>query len=172
MTKKEKKQVKQNDNPNVEVKRLEQELEKAYTKIDELTDSCKRIMADLQNYKRRNEEEQKKLVNYANVHLILEILPVLDNLERAMQHKPIDFSGDWLDGISQIYNQFKKILEKQGLEEVQAEGAVYDPNLHEAMLHSDGENGIIVKELEKGYILKGKVIRPSKVVVGNGILSK
>lgn len=148
--------------------KLEQDLEKANQSIEELTNAYKRVMADLQNFKRRTEEDQKGLVSFANVRLILEILPVLDNFERAMQHKPEDLKGDWIDGVSQIYQHFKSILEKQGVEEIKTIGEKYDANLHEAMLHSSGEDGIIIQEFEKGYILKGKVIRPAKVSVGNG----
>lgn len=150
------------------VLQLAQDLTEANQKIEELTNVSKRALADLQNFKRRSEEDQRNLVAFANGNLVLEILPILDNFERAIEHKPEGAPQEWLDGILQIYNQFQKILEKQGVEVIKAEGEKYDPNFHEAMLHSSGKNGIIIQELEKGYLLKGKVIRPTKVSVGNG----
>ncbi len=175
MAKKDKKQEEQNpivENGNSEqndvVAQLEQELAEANEKIEELTDGYKRAAADLQNFKRRVEEDQKNLVSFANSNLILEILPILDNFERALEHQPENVPQEWFDGILQIYNHFKQILEKQGVEEIKSEGEKYDPNFHEAMLHCEGEDGIIVQELEKGYLLKGKVVRPAKVSVGNG----
>lgn len=182
MTKKTKKQANQKDDlaakvqaaqqddasNNDAIAQFEKDLAEANQKVEELTNGYKRAAADLQNFKRRAEDEQKNLVAFANSNLILEILPILDNFERAIEHKPEDVSKDWLDGILQIYNQFQKILEKQGVEVIKTEGEKCDPNFHEAMLHCEGEDGIIVQELEKGYMLKGKVIRPAKVSVGNG----
>lgn len=182
MTKKDKKQAekktslfskvktakKNHSKKNKAVLELEKKVTAAEAQVEELKDTCKRAVADLQNFKRRTEEEQKKLISFANTNLVLEILPIVDNFERAMQHKPKDESKEWFDGISQIYKQFKGILEKQGVEEIKSVGEKCDPNLHEAMLHCEGESGIIVQELEKGYTMKGKVIRPAKVSVGNG----
>jgi molecular chaperone GrpE len=151
---------------------LEKKLEEATQEIEELTGGYKRVAADLQNFKRRAEEDHKNLVTFANSNLILEILPILDNFERAVEHRPENVSAEWLDGILQIYSQFQKILEKQGVEEIKTEGEKCDPNFHEAMLHCEGSDGVIVQELEKGYLLKGKVIRPAKVSVGNGQVKK
>ena len=169
------KTTKQGDKKEAElIRKLEKDLEEANQKIEELTNVSQRAMADLQNFKRRTEEDKKNLVSFANVNLILEILPILDNFERAIKHQPkaaFD-SKDWLEGIMQIYNQLQQFLEKQGLEQISAKGEKYNPNLHEAMLHVEGKDGIILDELEKGYILKGKIIRPTKVSVGNGQMEK
>ena len=153
---------------------MKKDLEEANQKIEELTNVSQRVMADLQNFKRRTEEDKKNLVSFANINLILEILPILDNFERAIKHQPkaASDSKDWLEGIMQIYNQLQQFLEKQGLEQISAKGEKYNPNLHEAMLHVEGKDGIILDELEKGYILKGKIIRPTKVSVGNGQMEK
>jgi len=186
MTTKDKKQASKKNKPTAKVQavkknskkentfimQLEKDLGDAKQKVEELTDAYKRTAADLQNFKRRSEEEQKNLVNFANTNLVLEILPIVDNFERAIEHKQTGTSKEWLDGILQIYNQFQGILEKQGVEKIKSLGKKLDPNLHEAMLHSEGEDGIIVQELEKGYTMKGKVIRPAKVSVGNGQTQK
>lgn len=186
MSKKEKKQDVQTEDLATKVKtakkddsdkndlllKMEKDLEEANQKIEEFTVAYQRAAADLQNFKRRSEEDQKNLVSFANSNILLEILPMIDNFERAIEHKPENVSKDWLEGILQIYNQFKQIIEKQGVEALVSEGVKYDPNYHEAMLHCEGDDGIIVQELEKGYLLKGKVLRPAKVSVGNGQVKK
>lgn len=150
------------------VVQMEKDLAEAKQKIAELTEAYMRAAADLQNFRRRAEDDKKNLMAFANANLLLEILPIVDNFERAFTHKPDDISKEWNDGIEQIYKHFKQILEKQGVTEIKTQGEKYDHNLHEAMLHSSGEDGIIVQVLEKGYILNGKVLRPAKVSVGNG----
>lgn len=150
------------------IEKLEKDLAEAQVKIEELTNAYARAAADLQNFRRRTEEERNSLGAFANANLILEILPIVDNFERAIEHKPEDLSGDWVDGILQIYEQFKTNLEKQGVQEIKTIGEKCDPNRHEALLQVDGENDIIMQELEKGYLLNNKVIRPAKVAVGNG----
>lgn len=160
--------LKQEDSQANSVEQLEKDLAEAKQKIEELTDTYKRSVADFQNFRRRVEEDKKTLITFANTNLILEVLPILDNFERAFSHQPEGVSASWLEGLNQIYAYFKQFLEKQGVQVIKTQGEKYDPNLHEAMLHCAGENGIIAQELEKGYLLNGKVIRPAKVSVGNG----
>lgn len=160
--------VAQDDSALDPVEQMEKDLAEAKQKIVELTEAYMRAAADLQNFRRRAEDDKKNLMAFANANLILEILPIVDNFERAFAHKPADIAKEWNDGIEQIYKNFKQILEKQGVTEIKAQGEKYDHNLHEAMLHSAGEDGIIVQVLEKGYLLNGKVLRPTKVSVGNG----
>jgi molecular chaperone GrpE len=153
----------------------EQDLEKvlAYTKqkADEYLDSWKRSQADFINYKRRAEQERMEMGVYANTQLILSLLPVLDDFERAfnsISHKHA--KTDWMDGIRLVEKKLKTILEAQGLSPIKAMGEIFDPNLHEALMHTKGEDGIVVQEMQKGYKLNDKVIRPSQVAVGNGEL--
>jgi molecular chaperone GrpE len=98
-------------------------------------------------------------------------LPVLDDFERAfnaISHKHA--KTDWMDGIRLVEKKLKTILEAQGLSPIKAVGETFDPNLHEALMHTKGEDGIVVQEMQKGYKLHDKVIRPSQVAVGNGEL--
>jgi molecular chaperone GrpE len=93
----------------------------------------------------------------------------MDDLERALASAPDenDETG-WTEGIRLIYNKFKATLEGQGLTEIEARGEPFNPHLHEAMMQQDGEEGMVIEELQKGYKFREKVIRPSLVVVGRG----
>lgn len=136
--------------------------------LAEMTEHAKRAVADLQNYKRRIEEDQKNFVQFAVSGLLLELLPILNNFERAIKHIP-DETSEFGKGIIQIYNHLKQILEKAGLTQIQADpGTIFNPNFHEALLQGQGEKDKITEELEKGYMLGEKVLKPAKVKVGNG----
>jgi molecular chaperone GrpE len=101
--------------------------------------------------------------------LIVNLLPVLDDLERALSSVSAKLAGlTWVDGIRLIHRKLKAVLEAQGLSEIHAEGQDFDPNLHEAVLHEEGEEGKVTAELQKGYKLYDRVIRPAMVAVGNG----
>ena len=93
----------------------------------------------------------------------------MDDFERAFDHIPHDEAKvSWVKGMKALERKFRNLLEGEGLTEIEALGETFDPNLHEAVIQAEGEEGIIVKEFEKGYKLKDRVIRHSKVVVGNG----
>jgi len=126
--------------------------------IEDNLNQMKKIQADFINFKNRVEKEKEEFVKYANRELMLKLLDVLDNLERASQ------AGD--EGIKLIYKQFKDILEKEGLEEIDTTGK-FDPYYHEviAVENSDCEEGKIIEVLQKGYILKNKILRHSKVKI-------
>ena len=97
------------------------------------------------------------------------VLPVLDDLERAFAAIPPDLaSADWVEGIRLIERKLWAVLELQGLSQIKALGEPFDPNLHEAVRQDKGKEGIVIEEVQKGYRLHDKVIRPSKVIVGNG----
>ena len=151
----------------------EQEVEKvlAYTKqkVEEYLDSWKRTQADFINYKRRAEQEKREMGDYANTQLILTLLPVLDDFMRAFEAIPPKYAKTgWVDGIRLVEQKLRTTLEAQGLSPIKALGETFDPNLHEAIMHTKGEDGKIVQEMQKGYKLHDKVIRPSQVAVGNG----
>ncbi len=148
---------------------LRQVLAEERAKAQDYLDNCKRAQADFINFKRRNEREREETKKLANSALILNLLPILDDLERAfasVPHRP-DKHG-WVDGIRLIERKFRNILEAQGLTQIKAQGEAFDPNLHEAAMHVKGKEGIVVKELQKGYKLNDKLLRPAKVAVGNG----
>lgn len=147
---------------------LEQALTEARQKTDEYLDSWKRAQADYINLKRRTEQEKLEMSKYATEQLITRLLPVLDDFERAFQHKPQKVNHEWVAGIKLIEKKLRGILEAQGVTTIEALGKPFDPNLHEACMRTPGEEGIVIQELSKGYKLYDKVIRASQVVVGNG----
>ena len=118
-----------------------------------------RAKADLINYKKEQEERSSQLFKFASEATISEILPVLDSFEQAMKH-------DKSEGTLQLYNQLKNILKNQGLEEIESIGKKFNPEFHEAVEEIKGKKGIIIQEIQKGYTLNNKVIRPSKVKIG------
>ncbi len=127
-----------------------------------------RAQADLINYKRRAEQEKKETVEFANSLLILNLLTVMDDFERAFTIRPTRTkTSGWIAGIGLIYNKLKAVVEAQGLVEIKAKGQPFDPHLHEAVMGQEGEEGIVMEVTRKGYKLKDRVIRPSMVIVGH-----
>ncbi len=127
-----------------------------------------RLMADFQNYKRRTEKEKGDIYAYANEKLVTELLTVMDNFERALQHEAADES--FAEGMRMIFKQLTGVLEKAGLEEIIALGEDFDPNFHNAVMmedNADYESGKVTEVMQKGYLLNKKVIRPSMVKVNN-----
>ena len=144
------------DNTEAEVKAAEAESE-----------SYMRLMAEFQNFKRRAAREKSDIHAYANEKIIGELLPVLDNFERALQTESGDLES-YSKGMELIFTQLKTALEHAGLEEIKALGEDFDPNVHNAVMTEDSEehdDGKISKVLQKGYKLNDKVIRPSMVAV-------
>jgi len=138
-------------------------------RAEEYLASWQRSQADFINFKRRSEQEREETIKTANAELARSILPSIDDLNRALEH--IDgatVDENWVEGIRLIERKLRAGLESQGIREIQALGEKFDPNLQEAVMHSKGPDGIVVQELQKGYMLHDRVIRPSMVVVGNG----
>ncbi len=128
-----------------------------------------RAQADFANYKRRVEQEMQEIGKLSNANLVLNLLTILDDLERALSSVPEDLADvSWVDGIVLIDRKFRGALEAMGLSTIEALGEPFDPNVHEAVMQTKGEEGIVVKELEKGYRFQDRIIRPTKVVVGSG----
>lgn len=125
-----------------------------------------RLMADFQNYKKRVEKEKSDIYSYANEKLTTELLAVLDNFERALEHDGEDRS--FKEGMEMIFKQLFDVLEKAGLKEIPALGEEFDPNFHNAVMNEETdeyESGTVSGVMQKGYTLNGKVIRPSMVRV-------
>lgn len=145
------------------------ELESLQQELAAMTETAKRALADLQNFKKRTEEEKKGLRQFAAMSLIIEILPVFDNFNRALAQIPEDIAeNQWVAGITNIAKQFKGIIEKQGLTEITTEGEKFDPVKHEALMQGPGEKEMIIETFEPGYMLGDKVLKPAKVKVGDG----
>lgn len=155
-----------------ELARMQQELEEARAKSEAANDMMLRLAAEMENYKKRALKEQDLMKKYANQNLIKELLPVMDNLERALKSasESKDFDA-FLEGVAMILKQMKTVLEREGLVEVKAVGEVFDPNYHEAVAHVPSDEvseNIIIEELQKGYIMHDRVLRPSMVIVSKG----
>jgi molecular chaperone GrpE len=147
----------------------EEALEEEKKRAEEYLANWQRAQADFINYKRRAEQERLEFNSYANANLVLSILPVLDDLERAIKAIPDEFNGhDWVEGIKLVERKFKTTLEGQGVKPILALGMAFDPKLHEAIRHEKGKEGMVIAEYQKGYMLSDKLLRPSRVAVGNG----
>lgn len=135
-----------------------------------------RTYAEMENIKKRGIKERQELSKYANESLIKEILPVIDNLQKAISHAQNDKNPSGLvEGIELTLDSLLKTLEKAGLKEVEAEGKPFDPNFHQAISKQRDDKvapGHVIMELQKGYLLNGRLIRPSMVVISEGNDSK
>ncbi|MEE8353675.1 MAG: nucleotide exchange factor GrpE [Dehalococcoidales bacterium] len=144
-------------------------LAKEKEKAEQYLANWQRAQADFANHKRRVEQEMAELGKFANRQLLAEILPAIDDLERAFDAiAPQLARNSWVEGFRLIERKLRATLEAQGLREMAALGKAFDPNFHEAAGHSPGEEGVVVKELQKGYLLHDRVIRPAMVIVGDG----
>jgi len=152
-----------------DVETLKQALVEEKSKAEANLANWQRSQADFINYKRRSEQEKEEISKFATSVLMLGLLPILDDLERAFDSIPPHLAKlTWVDGIRLIERKLQASLEAQGLSTIKATGEPFDPNLHEAAMYRKGEEGIVIEELQKGYKLHDRVIRPSMVVVGNG----
>lgn len=147
----------------------EQEISELKNSIKQLEEKVMLSKAELINYRKRKDEETSNMLKFANMDLILEILPVLDNFERALNMKGQSLEFDkYNEGYELIYSHLIDVLKKFGVEEIPSLGLEFDPNIHEAvMISQDSEKGndVILEVFNKGYTLKGRVIRPAKVKV-------
>ncbi|MFC1915676.1 nucleotide exchange factor GrpE [Chloroflexota bacterium] len=152
-----------------DIESLKQALAEETAKAEGYLANWQRAQADFINYKRRNEQEREEFNKFANSILVLSLLPILDDLERALAAIPPKSAKlTWIEGIRLIERKFRASLETQGLTQIEALGKPFDPNIHEAVRQDKGEEGIVIEELQKGYMLHDRVIRPTMVVVGNG----
>ena len=152
-----------------DIESLKQALTEEKQKAEEYLANWQRAQADFINYKRRTEQERQDFNSFANANLILGLLPVLDDMERALNAMPPRLARhEWGEGIRLVQRKFQTILEGQGVTPINALGETFDPNYHEALRQDKGKEGIVIEEFQKGYMLGDRVLRPAKVVVGNG----
>lgn len=154
------------DSKEDELAKVKEELEKQEEKTNEYVSFSQRLQADFENFKKQNERQNKEIIKYANEQLILNILDSYEDLERSLEKS--NNEKELREGVELIFNKLKNILAKEGLEEIPAEGEKFDPYKHEALMvekNDDVENGYIIEELMKGYTLKDKVLKYSKVKV-------
>lgn len=166
----------ENDKPEVEsteeiteADTIQADLEQAQAQAAEYLDSLRRLKAEFENFRKRMLREQSEFIKFASQGLILELLPVVDNFERALEHNA---EGGHLEeyrkGLSLVRAQLLEALAKEGLSVIDSVGQPFDPHRHEAVMQEESDEfpeGTVVRELEKGYVLKDRVIRPAKVTV-------
>ena len=129
--------------------------------VDELTLKWQRAVADYHNLERRVNEQQMEFVRFANAGLISQLLSIIDDLERANGHMKDE-------GLKLVISRFREVLKNEGVEEIEAEGKDFDPILMEGTDQVAGKKNVVVKVVNKGYKLNGRVLRPAKVAVGKG----
>ena len=144
--------------------------EKYEAELAEKENRYLRLQADFENFRRRTRQEKEELGNLVTQNLLKDLLPFLDNFERALAAENSD-AESLRAGVEMMYKQLVEALKKEGLEYIETKGKPFDPNFHQAVMRvedAEKEDGEIVAELQKGYMAKGRVIRPSMVqVVGN-----
>jgi molecular chaperone GrpE len=138
-------------------------------KAEKYLANWQRAEADLINFKKRSEQEKAEITKFANAVLVMSLLPILDDFERALDNVSIKLAGfTWVDGIRLIQRKLQAVLESQGLSQIDALGNDFDPAIHEAVLSEEGEEGKVIEELQKGYKFHERVLRPAMVKVGKG----
>ncbi|AGZ24469.1 nucleotide exchange factor GrpE [Staphylococcus pasteuri] len=155
------------DDENVDPK--DQEIERLQQLANENEEKYLRLYAEFENYKRRIQNENKINKTYQAQGILTDILPTIDNIERALQIEGDDDSFKSLQkGVQMVHESLLRALKDNGLEEIESEGQSFDPNVHQAVVQDDNpeyESGVITQELQKGYKLKDRVLRPSMVKV-------
>jgi molecular chaperone GrpE len=185
----------QNDNNQTE----DITLEKMQADLDSAINGWKRAQADFENYRKRKEAENKELIEFAKEVTVVKLLPIIDSLEQALRHMPSEENQEspvaeptsrhatgqariknqvffekyqnWQTGINGILAQLDKTLGELGVKKIEALEKKFDPHLHEAIkeIESEREDGVVVDELQPGFMLNGKVIRPSQVTISKRV---
>ena len=148
-----------------ELTKLKEDLEKQEAETQEYISLSQRLQADFENFKKVTDKQNKEIIKFANENIIKEFLDCYEDFGRALE---IENDKDLREGVELIYNKFKDILTKEGIEEIPAKGEKFDFTRHEALMtqkSDDVENGYIIDELMKGYMYKDKVLKYSKVIV-------
>lgn len=153
----------------LELEQKEKELEEAKKQSGEYFDGWQRERADFSNYKKRIERERVLLSQTISANLIKRYLIIMDDLERALKHRPeVNNGAEWAEGIDLIYRKFFNILESEGIQRIPAESEEFDPNRHEAISYeesADHKSNQIIEVLEQGYMHGDRIIRPARVRV-------
>ncbi|MBO1003470.1 nucleotide exchange factor GrpE [Pseudogracilibacillus auburnensis] len=156
------------ENEHTNEVQLQKEMDTLTEEKEQLQDRLLRVQAEFENFKRRTEKEKIAERKYKSQDLANELLPVMDNFERALQSEISDENQGFMEGIQMVYNQLEEALKSQGVEKIETENKEFDPNIHHAVMQIEDEafeSNIVVEELQKGYMLKDKVIRPAMVKV-------
>lgn len=167
-----KKEEQKEPKPKTEADPLKERLAKSEEQVKELEDRLLRLAAEYDNYRKRTAREFECLCQNANENLILKLLDTLDNFERAFDSaKASNDYQNFREGVELVYTHMKDILTKEGLKEIEAIGKPFDPNFHEAVTQAESdkyEEGMVMDQMTKGYMLNDRLLRASKVVVSKG----
>ncbi len=137
--------------------------------VAKLKEALARTMADFQNFKRRAGEDKMRFVKFANTELLKELLPIIDNFDRACVHVPDELKEDvWAKGVIGTHDELMKAMDKIGVKKIETVGQKFDPTKHEALIQAPGEKDVVIEELEPGYIYNGETVKAAKVKVGDG----
>ena len=150
-----------------EIEALKGQVEKLSGDLQEKKDRLLRLQADFDNFRRRSAKEREEISAVVTQNFCKDVLPLLDNFERAMAAETKDVEA-FQKGVEMIFTQFQEVLKKNGLEQIEAVGQKFDPNFHQAVMRVEDpekEDDTVAQELQKGYMVKGRVIRPSMVQV-------
>ena len=150
--------------------RIDAELQAARDEAQANFARYQRLAADFENYKRRTRQELGDRTQYANEELLRKLLPILDNLRRALDHAPEGIDRNWFDGLRMVVRQFEGVLQAQGISTIPAVGEKFDPSKHEAIAREETdehEEGTVVEEMQPGYRLHERVLRPTLVKVAH-----
>ncbi len=155
--------------PQDDAASLQAQLDDERAKAASLYQSWQREAADFRNYKRRVEDDRSEMARAGNAALVINVLPILDDLDRALATvDPEIAERNWVDGIRLIQRKFQTLIDMAGGEEIAAQGEIFDPTQHEAVSQAPGEDNRVIAVVQKGYKLGERVIRPAMVVVGHG----
>ena len=165
------------DSSELAIARLESEVTAAQEalagkveEIQQVRESLARARADFANFRRRTQQEQEEQAKFGTALLVAEFLPILDNFERALDTIPHELRFfSWLQGVDLVHQMARNVLEKRGLQPIDTQDKPFDPNYHEVVLREgedDGSEVVVLEELQKGYIMYDRVLRPSLVKVG------
>ena len=152
------------------IEALERELAEATSRAEQNLYNWQRSAADFSNFKRRVDEERSMQAQFSTAVLIGKLLGVLDDFDRALESAPDDVPESWLEGIRLVERKLRNVLESEGVTAIEAVGQPFDPNVHEAVVHedtADHPDNQVIGELQRGYRLHDRVIRPSLVRVAN-----
>lgn len=139
------------------------------TELEELRSKYLRAVADYQNLRRRSDEERKEWGRFTLTSVIVNYLPVLDDLDRALESVDSEIAEHrWVEGVRMVERKFRTVLESSGVQPIEADGQAFDPAMHEAISYAPGPEGQVVAVVQAGYTIDGRVVRPARVVVGSG----
>ena len=160
----------ENGAPASDAGEAQKALEELQAKADGYLNNWRRAQADLENLRKRTEQEKQETTLWAGTNVLSAMLPVIDDFTRALEAIGAEQKKEkWFEGLSLVYKKLLTSLEAQGLTVIPTVGHDFDPKLHDAVMRVDGQEGKVITELQKGYKFRDRVLRPAFVAVGNGV---